>query len=84
MSMRVRDASDRVVASETQTIEPYDFGHIGPTLKTNGVSTADALFPIPLPAFAPGEYLITIDTTRGATVIRRDVRFRSNELRPRV
>ena len=44
-------------------------------------STADALFPILLPTFKPGEYLITIDVTRGTTVISvGDAARRSREL----
>ena len=38
--------------------------------------TADVKYQVPLKTLAPGNYLLTIEATLGATTVRRDVRFR--------
>jgi VWFA-related protein len=64
---RVLDASDKVVAEETQTLRPDRFYQPG--------RSTDYRFPLPLADVQPGKYAAIFEMTSGARSITRGIRF---------
>lgn len=60
------DAHDKLIASETSTIEAGQFA---------AARTAEHYITIPLATLAPGDYLLKIETTMGTRVAGRAMRF---------
>jgi hypothetical protein len=65
--VRIMDAASRTVFDQGTALQAADF--------VTG-RAAELRIDLPVPQLAPGQYLLTIDATRGATeAVRRDVRF---------
>jgi hypothetical protein len=64
--LRVRNASDEVVAERSQYIASGRFG---------SNRAADVRFDVPLAELPPGIYLLSIETWASAVSARRDIRF---------
>jgi hypothetical protein len=62
----VLDASGGVVATQTSALDPAQFAKD---------RTADHYLEVPLATLAPGDYLLKVETTMGARVAGRAVRF---------
>jgi hypothetical protein len=66
MTVRVTDGHDRVVVTETSTLDAAAFG------KTH---TADYRYELPIARLAPGPYLVTFEVSEGGIVARRHVQI---------
>ena len=80
VSIRIRNAQDRVLIDAVHTIPAEQF--VIPALDTPvekganlALRSADLQYTIPLAGLGTGPHLLTMEVTMGATVIRRDVRF---------
>jgi hypothetical protein len=62
----ILDASGAVVATQTSTLDAAQFAKD---------RTADHYLAVPLATLAPGDYLLKVETTMGARVAGRAVRF---------
>lgn len=63
---QLRNAQDRTIA---QTREVFHRDRLSVE------QPADLRYPLPLDTLEPGEYLVTVEATRGRVTSRRDVRF---------
>ncbi|HEX5140538.1 MAG TPA: VWA domain-containing protein [Dehalococcoidia bacterium] len=79
ITMRLRDATDRIEVQGTKTMAAAEFDTAARSEKgAKGVqplASADLFYDLPVSRLASGAHLLTLEASLGSTTVRRDVRF---------